>query len=203
MAPQVTKMVRKKSKGGSRLDRRLVPGSGKPSNTNQIVYKTWVQHPFSSVNSANTTGIINSAVTPSIATLTNYNSLKALYDEGRILEIRFLVVALQNNSGQTKVWLDDADATAPTTTSAKTVRGVMVPNSLYNAKSSHKFHYKCEDLDDLDWRTMSSNAGTEAGYTPVALKLYSDFADYATTVNTQVFQVWAELLCEFRGLGAP
>ena len=190
-----TKMMKKKK--GIKLDRKLFPGSGAPSNPSQIQVQMWLQGPPTKLTSQSSTGLISAAVTPSLNSLNNASSWKTIYDEYRIMKIRFTCIPLGVNGGCTKFVLDDGDATLPNATFAQARRGYLVTNNSSFKGSTLKLNYKSEDLTDLEWL----GTGTAPTYTPMALKVYTDLSTYVTQPSTDLWLISWECLFQFRGIG--
>ena len=186
------------TKGGrGSLARRILPGTGKSSNPSQVQVGMWLQGPPTKLTSQSVTGLITAAVTPSLSALTNAASFKAVYDEWRLTAIKFQLFPLGANGGVTKFIMDDADATLPLSTFAFARRGFTYSNNSSNHKSTPTIKYRSEDLTDLEWYSTSSSPG----YTPMALKVYTDLSNYVTQPSTDLWLVVWEGFFEFRGIG--
>lgn len=158
----------------------------------------WLQGPTSLVASQATTGLVSTYVAPALSQLNKASSIKAIFDEYRVLKIRFRVKPCTLANGSTKFVLDDADATVPDQTWADSVRGYMLSNNSSDPKSDRTFTYVSQDFDDLAWQSTYS----DATYTPVALKMFSSLSSYGTPTSTNLWIVTWEALFEFRGIGA-
>ncbi len=182
--------------GGS-LDKNLVPGKNKPSVRGQNTWRQWISLPGVKVTSAASTGVVNTANAPALSSYANISSVQSQYDEFRCLGIQWLVVPLGANSGTLLLYVDDADASAPTQTKTEMrYDKIMVLNSS-NSKAIQKFEWRAQNLIDLGWlSTASASSSTFA-----SLKMYGNLATYETPASTDVVVVMPSLLIEFRGMG--
>ena len=180
----------------SRLATTLLPGSGKPSNPEQVVRSVWLQGPPTKLTSQSSTGLITAVITPSLNDLSNTN-WRNIADEYRIKEIVFHAYPVGANSGVTAFILDDEDSTLPIIGDTKARRAKFLVNNSANQKSLSSFHYRCENIDDLKWISCKS-AGSA---TPMALKVYTDLSTYITQPSTDLWVINYEALFEFRGIG--
>ena len=158
----------------------------------------WLQGPTSLIASQASTGLISTYIAPALSQLNKASSIKAVYDEYRLLKVRFHVRPATLSPGTTKFVLDDADATTPDQTWADSVRGYMLSNNSSDPKSTRTFTYASQDFDDLAWQSTYS----DATYTPCALKMFSSLAAYGTPTSTNIWVITWEGLFEFRGIGA-
>ena len=179
------------------MARRILPGSGGASNPSQVQVGMWLQGPPTKLTTQSSTGLISSAVAPSLSALTNAASFKTVYDEWRLTRVRFKLFPLGANGGVTKFVMDDADATIPNTTYAYARRGFTYSNNSANHKSTPAITYRAEDLTDLEWYSTNS----AAAYTPMALKVYTDLSNYVSQPSTDLWLIEWEGFFEFRGIG--
>ena len=156
----------------------------------------WLQGPPTKLTTQSSTGLISSAVSPSLSALSN-SSFATCYDEWRLTRLRFKLYPLGQNGGATKFIMDDEDATLPNLTYANSRRGFLYVNDSANLKSTPVIDYRCEDLNDLEWRSCKSTAT----YTPMALKIYTDLSTYVSQPSTDLWLISWEGFFEFRGIG--
>lgn len=193
------KTTRKQKQNGSRtLATAMFPGPGKPSNASQVKVGMWLQGPPTKLTSQSSTGLVSAAITPSLSALTLASNWKAIYDEWRLLRIRFTLIPLGANGGCTKFIMDDEDATIPNASFAAERRGLLATNNSANHTSPIVLNYQSQDVDDLKF----VGTVTSPSYTPMALKVYTDLSTYVTQPSTDLWLVSWEGFFEFRGIGA-
>jgi len=159
----------------------------------------WLEGPVTIVASQASTGLSDTAyIVPSLSQLANATSFKACFDEYRLTEVQYEIQATGLNNGVTKFVLDDADATVPTATWAKSRIGKLLSNNSCSPNSHAIMRFRSQDITDLQWYSTNSNPT----YTPVALKIYTSAADYGTSTSVNLFVIKWKGKFEFRGLGA-
>jgi len=191
------KMNRGKRTGS--LASSLLPGSSKPSDPSQIKVSMWLQGPTALVATQASTGLLASAyIAPSLAGLTNAASFKAIYDEYRIIELRFHLLPATLANGSTKFVVDDEDVTSPTRDWMNSRRGHVLSNNSSGYVRPVKVNYRSENIQDLEW--LSTN--TQPSVATMALKMYTDAANFNSPTSTNLWLISWEAYVEFRGIGA-
>ncbi len=189
------------SRGNSRLTSRLLPGPGAPSTGAQKIVAAQLPGSSTLINTQATTGLLSTnTLSPSLSALNKTSNWQAVFDEYRILGVDFHIIAMGANAGVTQFLVDDEDATSNNATffEARPDRKV-VNNHVSSPYSRAEFHWRAQDLEDLEWRsTYSDNA-----FVPAALKFYSSLSEYATPASiTGLYHVYYTMHVEFRGVGA-
>lgn len=196
MAP-TNRPNRRRPKTG--LGKQLIPGTNRPSNPSQVITSVWLQGPtLLNATQASTALFNTSYVAPSLSALTNAASWKALFDEWRLLEIRFRVQPCTLANGITKFIVDDEDLTTENKSWNDSRRGIVLSNNSGNPKSTRVITYRSMDFDDLAWQSSYSSAT----YTPCALKMYTDATNYGSPTSTNLWLISWEGHFQFRGIGA-
>ncbi len=197
MAPQIKKSKKKGS--GPGLARKLLPGSGRPSDPSQIAVEMKLAGPGILISTQASTALLNQGyITPSLSALNQAASWKGIYDEFRLVEVEYHIQAVGLNNGVTKFVVDDSEASTPSRSWIENRIGHVLSNNSC-APNSHKvIRYCAQDLTDLAWNGTYS----AATYTPFALKMYTDATYFGSTPSVNVFYIWWIGRFQFRGIGA-
>ena len=202
----LSKMGRIKSNKGYRpskltnkqLSKFMLPGLSRPSVPAQRTEIQWIKLP--AVQVASSSGSIATVNAPSLSLAQNIASLKACYDEFRILAIRWDIQCTTNQSGCTVFYVDETDTSNPTLATASNRIGRLVPNSINNTKSVFNMQFRCQNLPDLNFVEMATGTALQV----CSLKIYTDGANYNTYASAAtVWLLEPKLLVEFRGQGGP
>jgi hypothetical protein len=123
----------------------------------------------------------------------------AVYDEYRILKIKFFITALNPAMvGSTKVYIDENDATVPNSASAAARVGALLPNASANPKSYRVMTWSAKDYTDLSYTSTGSPS-----FSPCFLKLFTNSTEYGTpNSGGDAFEVMYTMTVQFRGVGA-
>ncbi len=195
----MTKMNKNKKVGKKSLATRLIPGSVRNTNPSQVITRQQLQGPSQIVATQATTALLDTAyITPSLGGLSNASSWKGLFDEYRILGIKFIIEPVTLANGVTKFVMDDEDTTSPSSTWMNSRIGTILSNNSSVAKSHAVLKYRCQDVDDLQWKSTA----TEYSYTPMALKMYTSLSGYGSPTSTNLWWISWIIDLEFRGIGA-
>jgi len=180
------------------LSREIIPGSGLPSNPNQVAVEMWLNGPQTMVATQASTALFTGGVIqPSLGALTKTSSWKAVWEEYRLIALDFMVIPVTLANGATLFVLDDADATAPDSTWANSSQGLILSNNSSCFVKPRRLKYRSADVVDLQWRSTYS----DYTYTPMALKMYTDAANWGSPTSTNLWIVRWRGLFQFRGAG--
>ena len=186
-------------KGGKKLANRLIPGTVRSTNPSQVISPQKLQGPSQIVATQAVTALLDTAyIAPSLNSLTSASSWKGLFDEYRILGIKFIIEPVTLANGVTKFVMDDEDTTSPSSSWMNSRIGTILCNNSSYSKSHAVLKYRCQDIDDLQWKSTAS----EATYTPMALKMYTSLSGYGSPTSTNLWWITYILDVEFRGIGA-
>jgi len=158
----------------------------------------WISGPLTQLATAASTGLIATTISPALASLNKATSFKAVFDEWRLLKIRFKLIPSALANGVTKFYLDDADTTTPDRTYIDSVRAVTLSNNSSDPKSTRVLNYRAQDFSDLSWHTTYD----QSSVADMALKIYTDNANYNSPTSTNLWSIAWEGYFEFRGVGA-
>jgi hypothetical protein len=145
-----------------------------------------------------TTGLAATA-SPKLSDTPNSANFCAVYDEYRILKIKFTVQAINPTMiGATKIYVDENDSTVPNSASAAARVGALVPNCSANPKSVHTFVWQAKDYTDLAYTSTGSPS-----FSPCFLKFFTNNTEYGTVNSAgDAFDLMYEMTVQFRGVGA-
>lgn len=190
---------RRNGRKSSRLGSGLIPRTRGSSNPSQIPVRVNLQGPSLLIaTQASTALLATSYVAPTLSSLTQAAYWKALFDEYRILKIKFHVKPATLANGVTKFIMDDEDVTTENKSWNDQRLGFVLSNNSSNPQSCRTFTYVPKNFPDLEWNSTYSSAT----YTPMALKMYTDLTNYGSPTSTNLWLVSWEALFEFRGIGA-
>lgn len=144
-----------------------------------------------------TTGLAATA-SPKLSDTPNSANFCAVYDEYRILAIKFTVQGISQVLGATKVYVDENDATVPNSASAAARIGALVVNNSASPLSKHVFTWVAKDYTDLAYTSTGSPS-----FSPCFLKFFTNSTEYGTPNSSgDVFDLMYEMTVQFRGVGA-
>jgi hypothetical protein len=145
-----------------------------------------------------TTGL-SATLSPKLSDTPNSANFCAVYDEYRILKIKFYVVPIGVGvAGATKVYVDENDSTVPNSASAGARVGALLPNSNANPKALHTFTWNAKDYTDLAYTSTGSPS-----FSPCFIKFFTNSTEYGTPNSAgDAWSVMYEMTVQFRGVGA-
>jgi hypothetical protein len=113
-------------------------------------------------------------------------------------KIRFHLLPTNLANGVTKFVMDDEDTTSPTANWMNSRRGSILSNNSSGYTRPVMIEYRSENFTDLEWNSTN----TAATVANMALKMYTDNANYGSPTSTNLWYITWEGYFEFRGIGA-
>jgi len=137
-----------------------------------------------------------SALNITAASIPNFSSYAAVWEEYVIRAIKWEYQPCGTQNGVMKLYVDEADNSTPTATTAKNHIGPIVPCRGYTSDKC-RLNWTARDTGDLQFRATSV---TSTFIT--SLKVYSDTANYGLVGTSEVVGVVSAWACvQFRTQG--
>ncbi len=203
----LTKRTNQRRRQQQGLPRALVPGSSRPSNPNQI--RTQIQVMGTPLYVTVAAGVYANFYAANANQIPNFSSYQSVFEEYRILDVEFEVRCIRVWADSTlgynwsspllKLYLDEDDSAAPTSTSAIQHRGYIVPGAPWAIRDhGYIIKWRAEDLYDLDFLSVGTT-----NFTPVRLKCFTNTTDFGGSASDSTTRWWIQptFRIEFRGVG--
>lgn len=126
----------------------------------------------------------------------NWLSFYGTFQEYRILNCAFDIVALGDNPGVTLFAIREEELTVPTYDTITAATNWIVPNSSNNPRSRKVIRWRAIDLQDLEYHDTRNDV-------PVAaLQWYTNATTFNAPISKSLFMIRAQVRVEFRGIGS-
>ncbi len=137
-----------------------------------------------------------SALVVNGASVANFSDYAAVWEEYIVRAVEWEWLACGSQNGTFKYYIDEADNSTPTLTTAKKHVGFMAPCK-GESGYQHRVRWVAKDVGDETWRA-TNNTSTFL----TALKVYSDSANYGLVGTAETVAVVSGLACvQFRTQG--
>jgi len=125
----------------------------------------------------------------------NWTTLYGTFQEYRILNVSFDVVALGDNSGVTLFAMREEEFTVPSYDTITAATNWIVPNSSNNPRSRRVIRWRAIDLQDLEYHDTRNDV-------PVAaLQWFTNTTTFNAPATKPLFMIRSTCRIEFRGIG--
>lgn len=196
--PKSSKSSRKSQRNGGERDFGLVPipplSSPFSSNRTASTMAIWI--PLSPQPINVTTTSYAAALNITAASISSFANYAAVWEEYIIRAIRWEIQPCGNQTGVLKWYIDEADNSTPTATTAKNHIGVIVPCRGYTTART-RMNWTAKDTADLAFIATSNTSKFIT-----SLKGYSDTTNYGLTGTAETVAVVNAWACvQFRTQG--
>ena len=134
----------------------------------------------------------------SLAGFINAASWKVLYDEWRVMKLKFHLLLVILANGSIKFVMDDEDLIAPTAAWMNLRCGTLLLNNFRGYIYFVTIEYRSQNFTDLEWNFIN----TVPSVVNMGLKMYMDIVNYGSPTSTNLWYIIWEGYFEFRGIGA-
>lgn len=125
----------------------------------------------------------------------NWLAFYGTFQEYRILNVAFDIVALGDNPGVTLFAMREEELTVPSYDTITASTNWIVPNSSNNPRSRKVIRWRAIDLQDLEYYDTRNDV-------PVAaLQWFTNTTTFNAPVSKPLFMIRSQIRIEFRGIG--